>query len=60
MPLAAAIGRRRALVAAAALLLPAAALGAAPGARADASASLSKYEPMEALKDKDYGKSRMT
>jgi hypothetical protein len=32
----------------------------AASSRAEENAPLAKYEPMEALKDRDYGKPRMT
>ncbi len=32
----------------------------AASSRAEEKAPLAKYEPMEALKDRDYGKPRMT
>jgi hypothetical protein len=45
-----------------ALLAPALLLAAAPAARADeaGTSTRSKFESMEALKGKDYGKPRMT
>ncbi|KAG2488671.1 hypothetical protein HYH03_012832 [Edaphochlamys debaryana] len=49
---------RRSLLAGAALLLPAAA-GAGLPAPSRATEGISKYEPMDALKGKDYGKPRM-
>ncbi|KXZ51335.1 hypothetical protein GPECTOR_13g822 [Gonium pectorale] len=52
--------RRREMLLGAAMLLPAAGLlvGVSPAEAADA--VISKYEPMDALKGKDYGKPRMT